>query len=168
MMKAAFHFGLGSHPSWLLIALALLFLPACATTPDVEPAPNPQNDAVDVGYGTADKEHITGSVATVSSEDPRVMQYRTLADMLRGQVPGVRVIEIPGKGISVRIRGSTSINSGEEPLWVLDGMLLPSSEPLVGLRPGDVDTITVLKDVGATAIYGSRGANGVILIKTKR
>lgn len=167
MMKAVFHFGPVSPPTWLLGALAL-FLPACATTPDVERAPTPQTDAVDVGYGTADREHITGSVATVSSDDPRVIQYRTLADMLRGQDPGVRVIEVPGRGLSVRIRGSTSVLAGEEPLWVLDGMLLMSSDMLIGLSPGDIDTISVLKDVGATAIYGSRGANGVILIKTKR
>ena len=70
--------------------------------------------------------------------------------------------------MSVRIRGSTSFTGGEEPLFVLDGMVLQSADGLRGLSPANVESITVLKDAGATAIYGSRGANGVILIKTKR
>jgi len=169
MMKAFSRFGPVSRPTWLLGALGLLFLTACALSPDTEPAPAPAVDAVDVGYGSVEREHLTGSVATLSPGDDEGRQYRTLAEMLRGQAPGLQVSEGVGGKVSVRIRGgSGSFLADEEPLWILDGMPLVSSETLAGLSPNDIDTITVLKDAGATAIYGARGANGVILVKTKR
>ena len=85
------------------------------------------------------------------------------------RVPGVRVIDRPGGGISVRIRGTNSCLGGEEPLFVLDGMVIQSAGAgLSGINPNSIESITVLKNAGETAIYGSRGANGVILIKTKR
>ena len=88
--------------------------------------------------------------------------------MLR-RVPGVRVIEMIEGGMSVRVRGASSFLAGEEPLFVMDGMvLLSAGEALYGINPNDIESITVLKNADATAIYGSRGANGVIIIKTRR
>jgi TonB-dependent SusC/RagA subfamily outer membrane receptor len=97
------------------------------------------------------------------------VQAPTLAAML-ARLPGVRVVnstKLHG-GIQVRIRGSSSFQGSEEPLFVLDGMPIPSGDgQIFSIDPNIIETITVLKDAGATAIYGSRGANGVILIKTK-
>ena len=152
------------HP-WLIGALALLFLTACATTRLAEEGKPSDAEAVDIGYGTVDKDHVTGSVSTVHTEDLQVVDSRTLADML-SRVPGVEVISLPGGGIGVRIRGAGSFLGGAAPLYVVDGMVY--SWGLGGINPHDIESITVLKDAGATAIYGSRGANGVILIKTKR
>lgn len=154
------------HP-WLFGALALLFLTACATTRLAEEEEPSDDEAVDIGYGTANKDHIVGSVATVYGEDVQVVNPRTLAQML-ARVPGVQATELPGGGIRVRIRGAGSFLGGEAPLWVLDGMVIQAGgRGLSGINPNNIESITVLKDAGATAIYGSRGANGVILIKTK-
>ena len=82
---------------------------------------------------------------------------------------GVLVTELPGGGIRVRIRGSRSILGGNDPLYVVDGMVIQTIDgALYGINPHDVESISVLKDASSTAIYGSRGANGVILVKTKR
>ena len=125
---------------------------------------------MDIGYGEVEKGHLTGSAATISAEDLKGSQPRTLADML-ARIPGLRVMQdskLHG-GILVRIRGSSnSMVGGEEPLFVLDGMPIPTgSGEIFGINPNAIESITVLKDAGTTAIYGSRGANGVILIKTK-
>lgn len=146
-------------------AFAFVALSACATL--TTPPPTEDPDAVDIGYGTADKEHITGSVAVIEDDDTAKTEYRSLADMIRGKVPGVIVQEGPGGSIQVRIRGATSFLASEEPLFVLDGVPLQSAAGLTGINPNAIQTLTVLKDAGSTAIYGSRGANGVILIRTK-
>ncbi len=126
------------HP-WLFGALALLFLTACATTGE---------QPWDVG------------------EDAEPAPFRTLVEML-DQLPGVRVTELSGGRLRVRISGSSSFLAGQEPLFILDGMAIPS-EGLNSINPNSIDSVTVLKNANETAIYGSRGANGVILIKTKR
>ena len=155
-----------SHPAWLLGALALFFLSACATGRLAEEEEQPSDaETVDVGYGTLDRDQLTGSVSTISGEDAQIGNFMTLAKML-AQVPGVRVFEETGGGITVRIRGNNSFMSGEDPLFVVDGM--PFQGDLLGINPTSIATITVLKDAGETAMYGSRGANGVILIRTKR
>ena len=154
------------HP-WLFGALALLFLTACATTRLAEEEKPSDAEAVDIGYGTADKDHITGSVATVYGEDVEVVNPKTLVQML-ARLPGVQVTELPGGDIRVVIRGASSFRGSEEPLWVLDGMVIASGgRGVSGLNPNSIESITVLKEAGSTAIYGTRGANGVILIKTK-
>lgn len=159
------------HHPWILGAIALFGLAACTTTRPAEEVQPSDVQAVDIGYGTADERSLTGSVATLRSEDIQASQPRTLADML-ARIPGVRVTVQgdPYPAMTVRIRGSTnSVNSGEEPLFVLDGMPVASGAgEILGLNPNVIESISVLKDAGATAIYGSRGANGVILIKTKR
>jgi TonB-dependent SusC/RagA subfamily outer membrane receptor len=156
---------------WILGAFALFALAACATNPPAEVAQPSAVRAVDIGYGTVSEESVTGSVATLRTEDIEATQPRSLAEML-ARIPGVRVTYQgdPYPEMSVRIRGSTnSIIGGEEPLFVLDGMpLTAGAGQLDGINPNTIESITVLKDAGATAIYGSRAANGVILIKTKR
>lgn len=148
-------------------ALAVFALSACSTALKTPREPVDPN-AVDVGYGSSDKDHITGSVAQIKTDELPKENYRTIGEMIRDQVPGVIVQEQANGVIHVRIRGSASFQGGEEPLFVLDGMALQSSAALVGINPSAIETITVLKDAGSTAIYGSRGANGVILIKTKK
>ena len=162
-MKMFLRFGSFPHQRFLVCALALLVLAACATTqPAVEEAPSGA-DAVNVGYGTIDKEHLTGSVNTVQAEDPDVAQPRSLADMLH-RVPGVQVSQGSSGELRVRIRGNNTFQGGRDPLFVYNGMVIQS---LVGINPSSIESISVLKNADATAIYGSRGANGVILIKTK-
>ena len=168
-MKGFSAFSLVPYPG-LFSVLVLLFLAGCATSRSAEEQEaRPEGETVDVGYGTVDKDHLVGSVATVDGEEAQVVQPRTLADMLRGRVAGVQVAELPGGGISVRIRGTRSFHGSNEPLYVIDGLVLQVTDgALHGINPHDIESISVLKDASATAVYGSRGSNGVILIKTKR
>ncbi|MFO8174928.1 MAG: TonB-dependent receptor plug domain-containing protein [Longimicrobiales bacterium] len=163
-----FH-GSGSvlHPPWVLCAITLVYLTGCATTPSAREPEASDDNTVDIGYGSVGKDHVVGSVTTLRDEDLQTERYRTLADML-AQVPGVRVVDQPDGGMSVRIRGTSSLLGGQEPLFVMDGMMIHSADGgLLSISPTNIKSITVLKDAGATAIYGSRGANGVILIRTK-
>lgn len=127
------------------------------------------NEVVVVGYGRQKKKDLTGAIAGITSKE---LEYRPVlrADqMLQGRLPGVDVKSVngaPGAGTSIRIRGARSINASNEPLYVIDGLV--GVGDLNSLNPDDIATIDVLKDASATAIYGSRGANGVILITTKR
>lgn len=166
-MKASF--GSGSIPNSPrhLGALGLLLLTGCALTRPPEEAAPSNAETVDIGYGSVQKDGVVGSVATERTEDQPVVNARTLANML-AKIPGVRVVELPGGNISVRIRGTNSFQGGEEPLYVIDGMVVQTGGGLFGIDPSTVESITVLKDAGSTAIYGARGANGVILIKTKK
>jgi TonB-dependent SusC/RagA subfamily outer membrane receptor len=110
-----------------------------------------------------------GSGGVVTDDQVRDVKVVRAEELLRGRFPGVEVIPIPGGGISVRIRGATSVNLSTEPLFVVDGVPI-NAEPggaLKWLDPQDVAKIEVLKDIGSTAFYGVRGANGVILITTK-
>ena len=129
-----------------------------------------------VGYGTQDVRDNTGSVRAVTAKEFNPGRVVSAEGLIQAKVPGVQVIESnePGGGISLRIRGGTSINASNEPLIVIDGVplnvgggLSSGRNPLNFLNPNDIKEITVLKDASATAIYGSRGANGVLLITTK-
>lgn len=127
------------------------------------------NEVVAIGYGYVKKKDLTGAVSSVSAED-MVMggTVSNAAQALQGKTAGVQVTQsstAPGGTISVRIRGSNSISSTNEPLYVVDGF--PSSEG-VNINPNDIESMQILKDASATAIYGARGANGVVLITTKR
>lgn len=156
-----------SFPRLLSGMLVLALLPACATTRSVEQAP-PATDSVDVGYGELTKDQATGSVSTLSEDEERTRRSRTWVELF-SRLPGVRVIERPGGEFTVRIRGSTSFLANEEPLFIIDGMTVQvPGAALRSINPNTVESITVLKDAGDTAVYGSRGANGVILIKTKK
>jgi TonB-dependent starch-binding outer membrane protein SusC len=127
------------------------------------------NEVVVIGYGTAKKSDLTGAVATIKSD--KLLDRASSQDVtqaLQGRVPGVDVsinTSAPGEVAKVRIRGITSINSSLEPLYVVDGVIGVGANVLI---PNDIASIEVLKDASATAIYGARGANGVIMITTKR
>lgn len=154
----------------LSTALAWTLLIGCASSRSAEEQePQPTEDAVQVGYGTIEKDHVVGSVATIDGDDARKDQPKTLADMLRGRSAGVQVTELSGGGIRVRVRGTRSLMRSNDPLYVIDGMVIQTVDgALHGISPNDVESISVLKDASATAVYGSRGANGVVLITTKR
>lgn len=146
-------------------------------------------EVVVVGYGTQRREDVTGSVAVVNADDANVGLITSPDQLLQGRVAGVSVTANngePGAGLNVRIRGGTSISASNEPLYVVDGVPIdnaqitpggsgiegstppPTRNPLAMINPNDIQSITVLKDASATAIYGSRGANGVVLIETKQ
>ena len=122
-------------------------------------------EIVVVGYGTVKKKDLTGSVSSVSSRDFRAQPVQGISEMLAGRVPGVMVTQTNGDASAstkIRIRGSNSLLGSNNPLYIVDGV------PMGSYSPNDVESIEVLKDASATAIYGSRGANGVVLITTKR
>lgn len=133
-------------------------------------------DVVVVGYGSQRRQDLTGSVSSISASDIENQSITSPQQALQGKVAGVQVVKnsgAPGGGSTVRIRGTSSIRAGNNPLYVIDGLPIgggssPSQNPLSLINPQDIVSIEVLKDASATAIYGARGANGVILITTKR
>ncbi len=125
-------------------------------------------EVVSVGYGTQARSAVTGSVSHVeATEELRSIQH---VEELLKRVPGVYVDQAPGGGFTVLIRGATSVNGSNEPLYIVDGVpvTVDPGQGLYWLNPIDVKSIDVLKDASASAIYGSRGANGVIIIRTRR
>jgi iron complex outermembrane receptor protein len=145
------------------------------------------SEVVVIGYGTARKKDLTGSVSSVQAKDFNKGTYTSPDQLIQGKAAGVLVINNtgqPGGSTTVRIRGSSSIRSGNQPLFVIDGVPLSGGSarpggadgrfgndggnPLNYINPNDIASIEILKDASATAIYGSRGANGVIIINTKR
>lgn len=145
------------------------------------------SEIVVVGYGTVKKSDLTGSVVSIKEEDMTVGANVSVEQMMQGRAPGV-IVESksgePGGAISVKIRGASSISAGNQPLYVIDGMPFNDEtqitqsgsgfvasqntrNPLNSLNPNDIASIEILKDASATAIYGSRGSNGVVLITTK-
>ncbi|MBO4605714.1 MAG: TonB-dependent receptor [Bacteroidales bacterium] len=134
-------------------------------------------DVVVIGYGTVKKTDLTGSVATVKADEINKGVITTPADLLRGKSAGVVVTSgsgMPGSGATVRIRGGASLNASNDPLYIIDGLPVSNdgisgmSDPLSSINPEDIESFTVLKDASATAIYGSRASNGVIVITTKK
>jgi TonB-dependent starch-binding outer membrane protein SusC len=126
-------------------------------------------EVVAVGYGTMKKSDLTGSVVSVGSESVNAFPTTNVLQALTGRAAGVQVLQTtgePGGAISVRIRGTNSIRGSNEPLYVIDGFPTSGSNPTI-LNNLDIESIEILKDASATAIYGSRGANGVVLITTK-
>lgn len=149
-------------------------------TPDIQAL----SEVVVVGYGSVRKRDLTGAVASVNSEEIKARPVAGINQALQGKVAGVQVTQNSnqaGGGVQIRVRGGNSISASNEPLYVIDGF--PVSNPAIAdgannsnasanvlatLSPNDIESIEVLKDASATAIYGSRGANGVVLITTKR
>jgi iron complex outermembrane receptor protein len=146
-------------------------------------------EVVVTGYGTAKRKDITGSIASLKTKDFNKGTQTAPEQLMQGKVAGVQVINnsgAPGGGTTVRIRGTSSIRAGNSPLFVIDGVQLqntgirpnidltdvgggtPSGNPLNFINPNDIVSMDILKDASAAAIYGSRGANGVVLITTKR
>ncbi len=143
------------------------------------------DEIVVVAYGEVRKKDLTGSVSTIKGEEMFKTASTSLDQALQGRASGVQVTQVsgrPGGETSIRIRGSSSVNAGNEPLFVIDGMLVSSNNSDVNasgtagssinalsvINPSDIESIQVLKDASATALYGSRGANGVVIITTKR
>lgn len=160
----------GHRRSALLPAgLAALLTAGCAG--NSPPALAPAQEEVEVGYGTMAAQDITGAVSSLSGERLRSHRASRVEEMFQGRMAGVTVTRTPGGGYAVRIRGASNFTGGGEPLFVIDGVPLYGGRvghELDGINPADIERIDVLKDAGSAAIYGSRAANGVILITTRR
>lgn len=141
------------------------------------------SEVVIVGYGTQRKGDLTGAVAKVAAADVKKIPVASFDAQLQGKASGLQVLTnsgVPGEGIFVRVRGTTSINSSSDPLYIVDGVFLNntslqtmnmggrSTSPIADINPADIESIEILKDAAATAIYGSRGANGVVIVTTKK
>lgn len=126
------------------------------------------DEVVTIGYATVKKKDLTGSVSSVNSKELAAVPISDVAQALSGRVAGVQVIRSQGSpdaDISIKVRGGTSITQSNEPLYIIDGF--PSEDGLKGIESSDIESIDILKDASSTAIYGARGANGVILVTTK-
>ena len=146
------------------------------------------NEIVVIGYGTARRRDVTGSISTVSAKDFNKGVVTSPDQLLQNKVPGLEITQNsgqPGAATTVKIRGNNSIRGGNNPIYVVDGVILdgrsarpnvglgafgptPDANPLIYINPNDIASIDVLKDASSSAIYGSRGANGVIVITTKK
>lgn len=147
------------------------------------------DEVVVVGYGVSKKSDLTGAVSSVKEEDFNKTSAATPEQLIQGRIAGVQITQNngePGAGAQIRIRGASTIRSGQQPLYVIDGVPLdmsatspdglsasgmggaPATNPLNFLNSNDIESMDILKDASATAIYGSRGANGVVLITTKK
>lgn len=152
----------------------------------LQPSSTMLNDVVVTGYQTVERRKLTAAVAKIDISEGRIGTVKSIDQALSGQIAGLSAVSTsgaPGSPVKIRIRGTSSLNGTQDPLWVLDGIPLegtdiPSLESLkniddvqqssiAGLNPADIADITVLKDAAATAIYGARAANGVIVITTK-
>lgn len=139
------------------------------------------DEVVVVGYGTQAKRDVTGSIVSVSGEDMRTNPGGTIVSALQGKVPGMQITSNsgePGAGATIQIRGASSISGGSEPLYIIDGVPMDGENmssitgdatfsPLASIDPNDIESIEILKDAASGAIYGSRAANGVVIITTK-
>ncbi len=154
-------------------------------TVQLQPDSKVLNDVVITGYSTQNRKEIVGSVAKINGDDLKnIPAAAGFNQLLQGKLTGVQVNSnsgVPGGGITFRIRGNNSINASVDPLYVIDGVFVSNSEPirtgmgqqqqsnpLADINPADIESIQVLKDANATAIYGSLGANGVVIVTTKR
>lgn len=144
------------------------------------------DEVVVIGYGTMRKKDLSGAVASIKSEDLMIGNPTSFSQALQGKLAGVQVNSndgAPGSGMSITIRGANSFSTSSQPLYIVDGIPFDAgsaptsganennnttSNPLSLINPNDIESIDVLKDASATAIYGSRGANGVVLITTKK
>jgi TonB-linked SusC/RagA family outer membrane protein len=149
----------------------------------LEPDQNVLDELIVVGYGKQDKKSLVGTVSKINPRDVKLIPVASFDAQLQGLAAGVQINTfsgLPGEGVRVQVRGASSINSSNEPLYVIDGLFVNNNSlstinlgskftsPLADFNPADIETIEVLKDASAVAIYGSRGANGVILVTTKR
>jgi TonB-linked SusC/RagA family outer membrane protein len=143
----------------------------------LKPASTGLNEVVIIGYGSQQKKNLTGAISTVTSKDFQRGSITTPEQLIAGKVPGISITSnggSPGSGSVIRVRGGASLSASNDPLIVVDGVPLSNNtisgaaNPLSLINPNDIETFTVLKDASATAIYGSRASNGVILITTKK
>jgi TonB-linked SusC/RagA family outer membrane protein len=127
------------------------------------------NEIVVVGYGSQNKKEITGAVQTISYKDLKDLPVTQIGQKLQGQLAGVQINQTtgkPGTGMNVRIRGQLSVSAGSDPLYVVDGF--PITGSIGAMNPDEIEDISILKDASSTSLYGSRAANGVVLITTKK
>ena len=141
------------------------------------------SDVVVVGYGTQTRRNLVGAIASIKANDIKQIPVASFDAQLQGKAAGLQINSntgTPGDGIFIRVRGTTSINAGNDPLYVVDGVFINNTSlqtvntggratsPIADINPDDIERIEVLKDASATAIYGARGANGVVIVTTKR
>jgi TonB-dependent SusC/RagA subfamily outer membrane receptor len=145
---------------------------ACATSRTASRTPTPAaEDSVSVGYGQATRATVSSAISSLGEEQLRDTRAARVEELLQGRIPGVQVRRGPNGDFTVRVRGQNSFRGSGEPLFIIDGVPVQAggvSVTLASIAPQDIARIDVLKDAGATAIYGLQGANGVILIKTRR
>lgn len=147
------------------------------------PAKSQLDDVVVVGYGTQRRSDVVGSIARIKAGEVNKIPVASFDAQIQGKAAGLQVITnsgVPGESIFLRLRGTTSINSSSDPLYIIDGVFLNntslqtsnlggrSTSPLADINPADIESIELLKDASATAIYGSRGANGVVIVTTRK
>lgn len=141
------------------------------------------NDVVVVGYGTQTRKNLVSAISSIKADDVKQIPVASFDAQLQGKAPGLQINSnsgTPGDGIFVRVRGTTSINASNDPLYVVDGVFVNNTSlqtvstggratsPIADIDPADIENVEVLKDASATAIYGARGANGVVIVTTKR
>ena len=141
------------------------------TTINVQMAPDNRtlDEVVVVSYGTVKRSNLTEAVSIVNTVEAKKVQAASVVDQIQGRAPGVTVASAggaPGATASIKIRGSSTFGSNQDPIYIIDGVIIGSAA--ADFNPSDVETITILKDAAATALYGSRGMNGAIVITTKR
>ncbi|MBO9204305.1 MULTISPECIES: SusC/RagA family TonB-linked outer membrane protein [Niastella] len=170
-------FAIAASKGAVLVISSVTFAPKEVTVGDgsallniqLTPASTDLGEVVVVGYGTQRKEAVTGSVVSMGGDKLREVPSPNISQALQGRMPGVDIAQTstqPGATMQIRIRGTRSLNADNNPLIVLDG--IPFIGSLADINPNDIKSIDVLKDASATAIYGSRGANGVILVTTDK
>lgn len=151
---------------FLVLALGGGLVGCAASSPETAATEEP-GTTVNVGYGTQPADDIASATATLEPTERDGDAATNLSDLLEGRTAGVRVKQT-ANGVRVTIRGPTTVNGGRAPLYVVDGMPVePTLDGTVPVNPRNVKSITVLKDAAASSIYGTRGANGVIVIDTK-
>jgi TonB-dependent SusC/RagA subfamily outer membrane receptor len=153
-------------PRTLAAAAAALFLAGCGAPPAARPEPETATES----HGAQRRDRVTESVASLSGDDLDGQRVARVEELIAGRVAGVRVMRLPDGGFTVRIRGAGGFGDGE-PLWVVDGMpirILRPGSALDGIPPSHIARIDILKDAASSAVYGSQGANGVVLVTTRR
>ena len=151
----------------LLAATAALVVAGACARGSRGSTPRPV-DSVDVGYGQQPKSKVTGAVSSLSEKELSVRPLE-IDELLRGKVAGLEVLQV-GNGVTLRIRGTNSMLLNQEPLVIVDDVMIQEGRignALAGLTRDDIKSVSVLKDIASTSVYGSRGAGGVVLITTK-
>ena len=157
------------RPARLLAVVVLAGIAACG--PSRGPRSVPSLERVEQGYGSSLRGETTGGVSSLTGEELSAQRVNSVEELLDGRIPGLLVTRTGDGALSVRVRGVRSLIGNNEPLVVIDGVPVNAptvSQALSGLAPQSVARIDVLRDAGSTAAFGSRGANGVILVTTRR
>jgi TonB-dependent SusC/RagA subfamily outer membrane receptor len=157
-------------PRWSvrLPGIMVLATAGCVGIGNGVPAAPKPDGRVMTGYGWVEQAGVTSAISSVTEDELRDVRVSQVGELLWGRIPGLDVARRADGSFSLRIRGPSSLPDGDEPLVILDGLPLVASRDLRSLNPKDIARIDVLKDASSTAIYGSRGANGVIVITTLR